>query len=98
MRLERLNGTSQTAHEIRTYAGFCGKAGVCFCLLSDSMIVAKDAGTPVILDDTLGYTDPERLKLMGAVLAIAAKECQIVIFTCVPERYAFIGEAAVVPL
>jgi len=66
--------------------------------LSCSMIVAKDGGTPVILDDALGYTDPERLKLMGAVLAVAAKECQIVIFTCVPERYAFIGEAAVVPL
>jgi hypothetical protein len=28
------------------------------------------------------------------VLAVAARECQIVIFTCVPERYAFIGEAA----
>jgi DNA repair exonuclease SbcCD ATPase subunit len=66
--------------------------------LSCSMIVAKDGGTPIILDDALGYTDPERLKLMGAVLAVAAKECQIVIFTCVPERYAFIGEAAVVPL
>jgi len=50
------------------------------------------------LDDALGYTDPERLKLMGAVLAVAAKECQIVIFTCVPERYAFIGEAIVVPM
>jgi len=66
--------------------------------LSCSMIVAKDGGTPVILDDALGYTDPQRLKLMGAVLAVAAKECQIVIFTCVPERYAFIGEATVVPL
>jgi len=66
--------------------------------LSCSMVVAKDGGTPVILDDALGYTDPERLKLMGAVLAVAAKQCQIVIFTCVPERYAFIGEAAVVPL
>ncbi|MFA4972736.1 MAG: AAA family ATPase [bacterium] len=66
--------------------------------LSCSMLVAKDGGTPVLLDDALGYTDPERLKLMGAVLAVAAKECQIVIFTCVPERYAFIGEAAVVPL
>jgi DNA repair exonuclease SbcCD ATPase subunit len=66
--------------------------------LSCSMIVAKDGGTPVILDDALGYTDPDRLKLMGAVLAVAAKECQIIIFTCVPERYAFIGEAAVVPM
>ena len=66
--------------------------------LSCSMIVSKDGGTPVILDDALGYTDHERLKLMGAVLAVAAKECQIVIFTCVPERYAFIGEAAVVTM
>ena len=32
------------------------------------------------------------------VLAVAAKECHIFIFTCVPERYAFIEEAAVVPL
>src|SRR3989339_250211 len=54
--------------------------------LSCSMIVAKDGGTPVILDDALGYTDQERLKLMGAVLAVAAKECQIIIFTCGPER------------
>ena len=60
--------------------------------------VAKDGGTPAILDDALGYTDQERLKLMGAVLVVSAKECQIVIFTCVPERYAFIGEADVVPL
>jgi uncharacterized protein YhaN len=45
---------------------------------------------PVILDDVLGYTDQERLKLMDAVLAVAARECQIVIFTCVPERYTFI--------
>jgi DNA repair exonuclease SbcCD ATPase subunit len=66
--------------------------------LSCSMIVAKDGGTPVILDDALGYTDQERLKLMGAVLTVAARECQIIIFTCVPERYAFIGEATVVVL
>jgi AAA ATPase domain len=66
--------------------------------LSCSMIVAKEGGTPVILDDALGYTDPERLKLMGAVLSVAAKECQILIFTCVPERYAFIGEATVVAI
>ena len=48
--------------------------------------------------DTLGYTDPIRRRLMGAVLAKAAKECQIVIFTCVPERYSNVGEASVVSL
>ena len=59
---------------------------------------AEDGGTPLTLDDALGYTDPERLRLMGAVLAKAAKECQIVIFTCVPDRYSNIGEATVVAL
>jgi uncharacterized protein YhaN len=63
-----------------------------------SMIVAKDGGTPLILDDALGYTDPERLRLMGAVLGKAAKECQIVIFTCVPDRYCNVGEATVVAI
>lgn len=63
-----------------------------------SMIVAKDGGAPLILDDTLGYTDPDRLRLMGAVLAQAAKECQIVIFTCVPDRYGNVGEATVVAI
>lgn len=66
--------------------------------LACSMIVARDGGMPLILDDALGYTDPERLHLMGAVLAKAAKECQIVIFTCVPERYRNVGEATIVSL
>jgi DNA repair exonuclease SbcCD ATPase subunit len=66
--------------------------------LACSMIVAKDGGTPVVLDDALGYTDPERLRLMGAVLAKAAKECQMVIFTCIPDRYGNVGEATVVSL
>ena len=66
--------------------------------LACSMIVAEEGGMPLIMDDALGYTDPERLRLMGAVLAKAAKECQIVIFTCVPDRYGNIGSAAVVSL
>jgi chromosome segregation ATPase len=66
--------------------------------LACSMIVAEEGGMPLIMDDALGYTDPERLRLMGAVLARAAKECQIVVFTCVPERYANVGDATVVSL
>lgn len=66
--------------------------------LACSMIVAKDGGTPLILDDALGYTDPERLRLMGAVLGKAAKECQVIIFTCVPDRYSNVGEASIVSL
>ena len=66
--------------------------------LACAMTVSKDGGAPLILDDALGYTDPERLKLMGAVLARAGKECQIIILTCVPDRYGNVGEATVVRL
>ena len=66
--------------------------------LACAMSVSKDGGASLILDDALGYTDPERLKLMGAVLAKAGKECQIIVLTCVPDRYSNIGEATVVRL
>ena len=66
--------------------------------LACSMIVAREGGTPLILDDALGYTDPQRLHLLGAVLAKAAKDCQIIVFTCMPDRYANVGEAMVIEL
>jgi len=66
--------------------------------LACAMTVSKDGGAPLILDDALGYSDPERLKLMGAVLAKAGRECQIIILTCVPDRYSNVGEATVVRL
>jgi len=66
--------------------------------LACAMIIAKDSGASLILDDVLGYTDPERLKLMGVILAKASKECQIIILTCTPDRYSNVGEATVVSL
>ena len=66
--------------------------------LACAMTVSKGGGASLILDDALGYTDPERLKLMGAVLARAGKECQIIILTCVPDRYNNVGEATTVRL
>ena len=66
--------------------------------LACAMTISQDGGASLILDDALGYTDPERLKLMGAVLAKAGKECQIIILTCVPDRYNNVGEATVVRL
>jgi hypothetical protein len=66
--------------------------------LACAITVSKHGGAPIILDDALGYTDPERLKLMGAVLAKAGQECQIIILTCVPDRYSHVGEATVVRL
>jgi DNA repair exonuclease SbcCD ATPase subunit len=66
--------------------------------LACAIIVAKSGGAPLILDDTLGYTDPERLKFMGTLLAKAGQECQIIILTCVPDRYSNIGAASIVRL
>jgi len=64
--------------------------------LAAAMLVGKDGqGVPVIIDDALGFSDPERLKAMGAVLDQAGKECQILILTCYPERYGAVGSAEV---
>ncbi len=66
--------------------------------LACAMTVSKDGAASLIIDDALGYTDPERLKLMGAVLAKVGKEGQIIILTCGPDRYNNVGEATVVLL
>lgn len=66
--------------------------------LACCIIMAEDGGTPLILDDALGYSDVLRLKTMGAVLSRAARETQIIIFTCMPSRYSYVGEAKIVRL
>ena len=66
--------------------------------LACAMIVAADGGMPLVLDDALGNTDPARLRLMGAVLNRAAQECQILVFTCTPDRYSHVGAATVISL
>jgi uncharacterized protein YhaN len=66
--------------------------------LACAMIVSADEGVPVVLDDALGYSDARHLEVMGAVLSIAAREAQVIVFTCVPERYRHVGDAKVVRL
>ncbi|MDR0361347.1 MAG: AAA family ATPase [Planctomycetota bacterium] len=58
--------------------------------------MAGSESPPVILDDALGYTDENRLLAMGTVLAKIAREAQVVIFTCAPDRYKNIGNVRVV--
>ncbi|GAA4748158.1 AAA family ATPase [Gordonia alkaliphila] len=64
--------------------------------LACALIVDENDGVPVILDDTLGYTDPERLASMAQVLGAAAGSAQIIVLTCTPARYADVDEATVV--
>ena len=62
-------------------------------------LAARDgAGAPLILDDTLGFSDPERRKAISRVLSNATGGCQVIVLTCDPERYAELKDAELVQL
>jgi len=64
--------------------------------LACAMLVSADGGAPVIIDDALGWSDPGRLDRMGAAISSAADDCQVIILTCVPDRYSAVGKARTV--
>lgn len=66
--------------------------------LACAMVVDPADGVPVIIDDALGYTDPDRLETVGAVLRHAGRDCQIIVLTCTPGRYRAVGGARLVSL
>lgn len=66
--------------------------------LACAQLVAADEGAPVILDDTLGFSDPERLRAIAAVLGSVGTSTQVIVLTCQPGRFAGIGGAHVVRL
>lgn len=66
--------------------------------LAAARITSSDGGVPMIIDDALGFSDPSRLETMGAAISAAGKECQIIILTCTPGRFANIGNAHTVRL
>ncbi|MBN1606695.1 MAG: hypothetical protein JW940_08675 [Polyangiaceae bacterium] len=66
--------------------------------LACSLLVDPADGVPLIFDDTLGHTDPERLEGMGALLSHAGEHCQIIILTCSPNRFQHIGAARAIRL
>lgn len=56
------------------------------------------AGVPIVLDDALGFTDPQRLTTMGALLAAVGETNQVIVLTCTPERYDGVGRAELITL
>ena len=62
--------------------------------LACAMLVSGGSGVPVLLDDALGYSDPQRLDGMARALAAAGESCQVVVLTCVPERYRLVAGAS----
>lgn len=63
--------------------------------LAAARIVADDGGVPVIIDDALGFSDPSRLQSMGAAIAAAGREAQVVVLTCTPGRFMYVGDVGV---
>jgi hypothetical protein len=66
--------------------------------LACAALVSKDGGAPLVLDDILGWADPKRLEALGPVLAQAAGESQVLLFTCTPERFAAVAPATVISM
>lgn len=70
----------------------------CGALVSPAAGDGTPRGVPVIIDDALGYSDPDRLEKLGAAFSVAGKDCQVIVLTCEPGRYRGVGGAKVVPL
>jgi chromosome segregation ATPase len=66
--------------------------------LAAAQIVSHEGGVPLIIDDALGFSDPARLETMGAAIAAAGKDCQIIILTCTPGRFTHVGNAVLIRL
>jgi uncharacterized protein YhaN len=61
--------------------------------LAGAALVAKEDGVPVVIDDALGFTDPDRLIRMGVVFDMVGGDGQVIVLTCSPQRYAGVGAA-----
>ncbi|MEH3138657.1 MAG: AAA family ATPase [Mycobacterium kyogaense] len=61
--------------------------------LAGAALVAQDDTVPVVIDDALGFTDPDRLTRMAEVFDAVAGDGQVIILTCSPQRYAGVQTA-----
>ncbi|OBK75571.1 AAA family ATPase [Mycobacterium sp. 1164985.4] len=61
--------------------------------LAGAALVAKEDTVPVVIDDALGFTDPDRLVKMGAVFNAVGGDGQVIVLTCSPQRYAAVDGA-----
>ena len=61
--------------------------------LAVAALVANEDTVPVVIDDALGFSDPERLAKMGAVFDQVGADGQVIVLTCSPERYGSVRNA-----
>lgn len=55
--------------------------------LAGAALVAREDSVPVVLDDALGFSDPERLDKMATVFNSVGDRGQLIVLTCTPNRY-----------
>ena len=61
--------------------------------LAGAALVAKEDSVPILIDDALGFTDPQRLVKMAAVFDTLGERGQVIVLTCTPARYDGIKDA-----
>lgn len=61
-------------------------------------LVDGQQGVPVVIDDALGYSDPDRLRRICAAFNVLEHDSQVILLTCTPGRYADIDGAEFVTL
>ncbi|OYN75108.1 AAA family ATPase [Mycolicibacterium sphagni] len=66
--------------------------------LAGAALVATEDTVPVVIDDALGFTDPDRLTKMGAVFDTVGDNGQVIVLTCTPTRYIGVQDAHVIEL
>jgi hypothetical protein len=62
------------------------------------LVSTGEGNVPVIFDDALGWSDKGRLRDMGALLGRAGDHGQIIVLTCMPERYEHVPRATFIRL
>ena len=66
--------------------------------LAGAALVADEDTVPVVIDDALGFADPDRLDGMRKVLGDLGGEGQVIVLTCTPDRYDGIADAQFIEL
>ncbi|MHA3020078.1 AAA family ATPase [Mycobacterium sp. BMJ-28] len=66
--------------------------------LACAALVAKEDTVPVVIDDALGFSDPDRLTRMAAVFDSVGGDGQVIVLTCDPGRYAGIADSRLIEL
>lgn len=66
--------------------------------LAGAALVAKEDTVPVIIDDALGFSDPDRVDRMSAVLNTVGDRGQVIVLTCTPGRYGGVAGAEIIEL